>query len=62
MSYEHVMSKLGLEYSLKPPQIQVIDNVLEPRSNTLVIWPTSYGKSVCFLLPALILDEVSVIH
>ena len=41
----------------KGEQEQIIKNVLEG-NNTFVIMPTGGGKSVCFQVPALLLDGI----
>ena len=44
----------------RPGQEKVIDNVLEGRS-TVVIMPTGGGKSLCYQLPSLVLDGVTIV-
>lgn len=46
--------------SFWPGQKQVIDNILANKS-TIVIMPTGGGKSLCFQLPALVLDGVTIV-
>ncbi len=46
--------------SFRPGQERAIDNVLNGKS-TVVVMPTGGGKSLCYQLPALVLDGVTVV-
>lgn len=52
-----VLSKLGFDYNLKPEQVEVLKSIVN-NNNTVCVLPTGYGKTHCFMLPPLILDEV----
>ena len=55
---ESVMTKYGFNFQLKQEQSNGIQNLLKGE-DTLVCAPTSFGKSIIYTLPSLILDEVS---
>ena len=45
---------------LKPEQAQIIDLILE-KKDVIGLLPTGYGKSVCFIIPSLILDGLTIV-
>jgi len=49
----------GLQ-SLRPKQKEVIDRVLHGR-HTLALLPTGYGKSLCYQLPSMALDGITLV-
>ena len=60
---EQLKELLKLHYgfeSFRPGQEKAIDNILEKKS-TVVIMPTGGGKSLCYQLPALVLDGVTIV-
>jgi ATP-dependent DNA helicase RecQ len=42
---------------LKSEQKEIIQNVLE-RKDSMAVLPTGFGKSICYVLPPLILDKL----
>ena len=46
--------------NLKPEQAQIIDSVLN-NNDTIGLLPTGYGKSICFSIPSLILDGITIV-
>jgi len=42
---------------LKSQQKDVISRIMS-RQNVMSVWPTGFGKSLAYLVPPLILDEV----
>lgn len=61
--YNKALKKLkkvfGYE-SFKPYQYQIIDNILSIK-DVVAIMPTGYGKSLCFQLPPLLTNELSIV-
>ena len=57
-AYKKVKLKYNFPYNLKNEQVDVIDNILHGKS-IFAILPTGFGKSDCFALPPLLMDEVS---
>lgn len=53
-----VNTKYDWHYILKPEQANIIELVLKGK-NVFGILPTGYGKSLTYMLPPLLLDEVS---
>jgi len=58
-AYEVLNRVFGYD-QFRPLQQQIIENVLE-RKDTLAIMPTGGGKSLCYQIPALIFDGLTVV-
>ncbi len=58
-AHEVLAERFGFA-SFRPGQEQVVDSLLAGRS-ALAVFPTGAGKSLCYQLPALLLDGVTVV-
>ena len=54
-----LFEKFGFR-SFKPEQYKIIDNILDGK-DVLGVMPTGYGKSLCFQLPPLVTNELSIV-
>lgn len=46
--------------SFRPEQYKIIDNIMDG-TDVLGVMPTGYGKSLCFQIPPLVTDEMSIV-
>ena len=50
----------GIE-SLYPEQSEIISRIIESSKNRICILPTGRGKTFCFVIPALLLDGITIV-
>lgn len=55
--FEEIKIKHNFNFDLKQEQKKIIDLVLNGQSVSGVL-PTGYGKSMCYILPPLLLNQV----
>jgi len=60
MKLNNVLKKYFKYDKLRSKQVKVIESILE-KKDTLALLTTGYGKSICYLLPALYLKKVVII-
>ena len=60
MSFNHILKEIFKFNSLKPFQSKVIDDMLKDH-NIIVISPTGSGKSLCFQLPAMLCEGITIV-
>ena len=56
-TFKRILQDKQFHLQIKAEQKEIIQNVLE-RKNTVAVLPTGFGKSMCYVLPPLILDKV----
>jgi len=56
--YNLIKDKNNFPSNLKPQQKDVAYPRTMSRQNVISVWPTGFGKSLAYLVPPLILDEV----
>ena len=54
---KRILQDKQFHLQLKSEQKEIIQNVLE-RKDSMAVLPTGFGKSMCYVLPPLILDKV----
>ena len=59
MLFRLVKDKYNFKYDIKHEQTLVCKTILR-NQHSLAVLPTGFGKSECYILPPLILDEVTL--
>ena len=54
---KRILQDKQFHLQLKSEQKEIMQNVLE-RKDSMAVLPTGFGKSMCYILPPLILDKV----
>ncbi len=57
---ESVKTQYKMNFMLKKQQLDSIKKMME-KEDSMVSLPTGFGKSIIYLLPPLIMDDVSII-
>lgn len=60
MNKEEILKNFYGYDSFRPAQAEIIETILSKR-DVLAIMPTSAGKSICFQVPALMLDGITIV-
>jgi superfamily II DNA helicase RecQ len=60
-TFESLKDLYSFQFNLKTEQMSVLCGLMNKR-NVFALLPTGYGKSMCFVLPPLLLNEVICTH
>ena len=60
MQKDEILEKYFGFSSLKKEQNEIIDSVLDG-NDTIGLLPTGFGKTICFIIPALIFDGITIV-
>lgn len=61
IAYNKCLKKYFGHEKLKPQQIEIIDDVVYNKRDLLAILATGFGKSICYELPSLLLNKITVV-
>ncbi|XP_061187171.1 ATP-dependent DNA helicase RecQ-like [Saccostrea echinata] len=53
-----ILSEKQFTFAVKPEQFKIIESVVNKR-DTFAVLPTGFGKSICYVIPALFYDEIN---
>ena len=52
--------KYKFSFHLKDEQLEILENIVIHKKHTLGILPTGFGKSICYVLPPLLINSKSI--
>jgi len=56
--FDEVKRKYGLYFDLKREQSEILNIIINVKKNVFGVLPTGFGKSLTYVLPPLLLDQV----
>ena len=60
MDITQILTTLNIQ-ELKPKQERIINKIVEKKKNIMGILPTGYGKSLCYIIPHLLLGKNTIV-